>query len=327
MTTTVVWQLIGIFTVVALGYAASVGGLLPREHTSRVLSAAAFTIFAPALLFRAAAQLDLGALPLSLLAAFFVPTLGWLLGTYAFQRLRHPSPPAGPSVHAITVSFGNTVQVGIPVAAALFGVAGLQLHITIVSLHALVVLTVVTALVEFDLARAAGTEDRGIRTHLNTVLTTARSTVIHPVVLPVLAGLLWNLAARPWGWQLPTPVDDVLALLGQAVVPVCLVLIGVSLAQYGVRGHLAGAGLLALSKLIAMPGIVLFVGHLVFGVSGMPLHVAVICSALPVGSNALLFAQRYQTLEGRTTAAIVVSTLAFMATLPLWLLVIAALGW
>jgi predicted permease len=327
MTTDVVWQLIGIFTVVAVGYAATASGLLPREHTARVLSAAAFTIFAPALLFRAAAGLDLGSLPLSLLAAFFVPTLAWLLGTYAFQRIRRPEPPAGPSVHAITVSFGNTVQVGIPVATALFGVTGLQLHITIVSLHALIVLTVVTALVEFDLARAAGSEDRGARAHLDTILTTARSTVIHPVVLPVLVGLAWNLVARPWGWQLPTPVDDVLALLGQAVVPVCLVLIGVSLAQYGVRGHVTGAGLLTVSKLGIMPGIVLLVGHLVFGVSGMPLHVAVICSALPVGSNALLFAQRYRTLEGRTTAAIVVSTLTFMVTLPLWLLVINVLGW
>lgn len=326
MTAHVIWQLIGIFTVVALGYAAIVSGLLPREHTARVLSAAAFTIFAPALLFRAAARLDLGALPLSLLAAFFVPTLGWLIGTYAFQRFRHPEPPAGPSVHAITVSFGNTVQVGIPVAAALFGVTGLQLHITIVSLHALIVLTVVTALVEFDLARTEPTNGRGARAHLGTVLTTARSTVIHPVVLPVLVGLAWNLVSHPWGWQLPTPVDDVLVLLGQAVVPVCLVLIGVSLAEYGVRGHVTGAGLLAASKLGVMPAIVLVVGHLVFGVSGMQLHVAVICSALPVGSNALLFAQRYRTLEGRTTAAIVVSTLAFMVTLPLWLLVIAALG-
>jgi predicted permease len=327
MTTAIAWPLIGICVVVALGYAAMATGLLPREHTAPVLSGAAFTIFAPALLFRVTANIELASLPWPMLGAFFVPTLAWMLGTYAFQRVRHPEPPASASVHAITVSFGNTVQVGIPVATALFGVIGLQLHIAIVSLHALIVLTVATALVEFDMARTGPAGGRGQRARVGTVVTTARSTVIHPVVLPVLAGLVWNLAARPWGWRLPTPVDDVLALLGQAVVPVCLVLIGVSLAQYGVRGHVTGAGLLAAAKLVAMPAVVLMVGYLVFDVHGLPLHVAVICSALPVGSNALLFAQRYRTREPQTTAAIVVSTLAFMVTLPLWLLIIAALGW
>jgi predicted permease len=43
-----------------------------------------------------------------------------------------------------------------------------------------------------------------------------------------------------------------------------------------------------------------------------------------VGSNALLFAQRYGTLQGEATAAIVLSTLAFVVSASLWL---AVLGW
>ena len=57
-------------------------------------------------------------------------------------------------MRAITASFGNAVQVGIPLAAALYGEAGLGLHVTLVSLHSLTLLTVLTALVELDLARA-----------------------------------------------------------------------------------------------------------------------------------------------------------------------------
>jgi len=45
---------------------------------------------------------------------------------------------------------------------------------------------------------------------------------------------------------------------------------------------------------------------------------------LPIGSNALIFAQRYRTLEAETTAATVLSTLAFVLTAPAWL---AALQW
>jgi predicted permease len=44
-----------------------------------------------------------------------------------------------------------------------------------------------------------------------------------------------------------------------------------------------------------------------------------------VGSNALMFAQRYRTDEAEATAAIVVSTLGFAATAPLWLAALAYL--
>jgi hypothetical protein len=48
-------------------------------------------------------------------------------------------------------------------------------------------------------------------------------------------------------------------------------------------------------------------------------------AALPVGSNALLFAQRYATLEGEATAAIVLSTVAFVGTSALWLALLSLL--
>ena len=47
--------------------------------------------------------------------------------------------------------------------------------------------------------------------------------------IPVLAGFAWNLS----GLGLPTVADEILQTLGQAVVPLCLVLIGMSLAYYG----------------------------------------------------------------------------------------------
>ncbi len=60
-----------------------------------------------------------------------------------------------------------------------------------------------------------------------------------------------------------------------------------------------------------LPALVLVVAHWGFGLSGLPLSVLVMMAARPVGSNALIFAQRYQALQAQTTAAIVVSTLAF----------------
>jgi malonate transporter len=149
---------------------------------------------------------------------------------------------------------------------------------------------------------------------------TLRNTVIHPVVLPVLIGLAWNLL----GLGLPGLADEVLQLLGSAVVPLCLVLIGLSLAYYGMQGSVRGALGVTLLKLLGLPALVLVVAHWGLGLSGLPLSVLVMLAALPVGSNALIFAQRYCTMQAEATAAIVFSTLAFVVTAPLWL---GVLGW
>jgi len=320
MSATIFYKLAAIFLMVGIGYVAGRMRWLGDERRgadpARTLANAAFYIFVPALLFRTTARIDLGAMPWGILAAFFVPVLAMLLAIYVGQRRTRKAPPvAAPSVRAITASFGNSVQLGIPLAAALFGEAGLGLHVTVVSLHALVLLTVLTALVELDLAR----ERAGGARLVDTLRTTLRNTLVHPVVLPVVAGMVWNAT----GLGLPPVVDEVLELLGSAVVPLCVVLIGMSLAYYGVRGGVRDAVMLTLFKLLLLPALVLAVAYGAFGLRGLPLEVIVIMAALPVGSNALIFAQRYNALEAETTAAIVFSTIAFALTAPLWLALLA----
>lgn len=328
MSTAVLLKLLAIFGVVGLGYGAGrmrwLGDERQGADPARTLSNAAFYIFVPALLFRTTARLSFATLPWGTLAAFFVPVIGLMLVVYAWQRRRlqgRALPVAAPSVRAISATFGNTLQVGVPMATALFGEAGLAIHITIISLHALTLLMVLTTLVELDLARSHARA--GARGLLRTMKTTLRNTIIHPVVLPVLAGMLWNAT----GVGLPGVVDEVLVLLGSAVVPLCLVLIGMSLAYYGVRGAARGAIAMAVLKLLVLPALVLVVGHWGFGLHGLPLAVVVMAAALPVGSNALIFSQRYEALEAEATAAIVFSTFAFVATAPLWLAVLALPPW
>ncbi len=324
MTVAIFYKLLAIFLTVGLGFAAGrmrwLGDL--QQDPARVLGNAAFYVFVPALLFRTTVRLDFAAMPWPTVAAFFVPVLGMLVGVYAWQRWRpggQTDGPAAPAVRAIGASFGNSVQIGIPLAAALFGEAGLGIHIALVSLHALVLLSVLTVLAELDLARA-GAPGRGAL--LQTLALTARNTLVHPVVLPVLAGLAWNAT----GLGLHPVVDETLVTLGSAVVPVCLVLIGMTLAYYGLQGRAAGALRLSVLKLVLMPAAVLVVAHWGFGLSGLPLQVVVVMAALPAGSNVLIFAQRYATLEAEATATIVFSTLGFVATASAWLAVLSWLG-
>jgi hypothetical protein len=326
MTAAVLLKLLAMVATVAIGWWAARARWLDADpaDAARVLSAAAFTVFVPALLFRTTARIDFVTLPWRTLAAFFVPMVTLLLAVHGWQRWRahvrgHDEAAAAPAVRAIAVSFGNSVQVGIPFAAALFGEAGLGIHIALVSLHALVLLSVLTALAETDLARERARRAGG-QPLARTLMLVVRHTVVHPVVLPVLAGIAWNLG----GAGLHPAVDDALAMLASAVVPVCLLLIGVTLAAYGLRGHERNAVVLSALKLLVAPALVWVVAQGVFGLGGTPLAVVVMLAAMPVGANALIFAQRYTTLEAEVTAAIVFSTVAFAGTATIWL---AALAW
>jgi predicted permease len=260
-------------------------------------------------------------MPWRIIAAYFVPVLIVAFIVYLWGHLRSATRVAAavPATRAMAVAFGNSVQLGIPMATALFGEAGLAIHIPLVSLHALTLLSALTALVELDLARAAGSRGSDFRSLRRALALTVRNTVLHPVLLPVLAGLTWDLLGLP----IPAVLDEVLVLLGTAVVPLCLVLIGVSLAQYGIQGHWQGATFATLGKLFVVPAAVLVVARFGFGLSGLPLAVLVMMAALPVGTNALLFAQRYGVLEAEATAAIVASTCAFVVTAGFWLAVLA----
>ncbi|RZJ11148.1 MAG: AEC family transporter [Rubrivivax sp.] len=322
MTWAIAFKLLAILVAVTIGYAVGRmrwlgGGPAGSDgDPARVLANAAFYIFVPALLFRTTARLDTATLPWAFLFAFFVPVLVVVALIYAFERWRRKPGEAvtAPSVKAITATFGNTLQVGVPVAAGVFGEKGLAIHIAVVSLHSLTILTLLTSLVESDVARG-----RQSRTFGATLRQTVRNTVIHPVVLPVLAGLAWNAT----GWPLPAVLDEVLQNLGTAVVPLCLTLIGMSLAYYGWPRSWRGLSGLVTAKLLLLPGVVFAIAHWGLGVQGLPLAVIVMLAALPTGSNALIFAQRYRVMEAEVTAATVLSTVLYVATAPLWLALLA----
>ncbi|NML16220.1 AEC family transporter [Azohydromonas caseinilytica] len=337
MPDTVLDKLPALFATVLLGWAAARWGWLTDGRKggaggadpARVLSAAAQYLFIPALLFRAMARLDFAHMPWRTLAAYYGPLLAMVLAVYLVQRWRlhgaagmalSSTQAAVPATRAVTAGFGNSVQVGVPVAAALYGEAGLAIHVPIVSLHALTLLTLLTVLAEADLARARlrHADGRG-GSMAAAVRATVRATLIHPVVLPVLAGLGWNLLGLP----LPAALDEWLRLLASAVAPLCLLLIGLSLGRQSLHGTLRGVFSIALLKLFLLPVLVLAAGKWVFGLEPLALSVAVMAAALPPGSNALIFAQRYRTLETETAAATLLCTLAFALTAPLWVLVLA----
>ena len=297
-------KLLPIFLLALAGYLFGRSKAFDSGQVTRGISNVAFYLFVPALLFRTTARIDLASLEFRALAAFFVPTVLLMLIVMAFQRRRHIAADVA-TVRALSVTFGNTIQIGIPVALAAFGEAGLAIHATIIAVHALVLLTAATIMMEWvrrDRARAMSLE--------SVLMPMIKQTLIHPVILPVMAGFVWNIFRLP----LPGPVDATLVTLAQAAVPLCLVLIGLSMAHYGVAGVVKPAVAQSALKLLIHPLVVAAAAFWIVPLERTAAAVTVLCAALPIGANPLLFAQRYNVAERETTAAIVISTVAYGGT-------------
>jgi predicted permease len=224
------------------------------------------------------------------------------------------------SVLALAGIFSNTLMIGVPLIGLAYGQAGQVLLFTLISLHALVLLTLATVVLELQMAReqAAATGRQGQL--WRTVGQAIRSAVLHPVPLPILIGLLY----AQTGWGLHPVVDKPLQLLGSAFGPIALVLVGITLSQTSMGKNLAAAVRLSLVKTVLHPLLMLAVGW-ALGLRGLALSVMVVAAALPIGANVFLFSQRYQKEGDAVSASIALSTLFSMFSisalmmLPNWL--------
>lgn len=307
--------LLPVFLLILVGVAAARTGLL-AEPAVKALSDAAFLIFLPALLFGAIARVEFDRLSPGAALAYYGAGLPLYLAVLAVQ-LRRGAAVQAAVVQALGAVFANTVMLGIPVVRIAYGDTGLALLLTIVAVHALTFLTLSTLVIEMGaVARERAAAGRGSwRSAAGSLDQVVRASLLHPVVLPILAGLAWSAT----GASLPAAVDTTLSMLGSAAAPLCLVLLGASLARLDLRQGIATALGLTLLKSAAHPLLVWLVGAFVLRVAPLPLAVATATAALPIGANVYLFAQRYEAQVGEISAAVTLSTLAGALTLP-WLL-------
>lgn len=307
----IVDSLTPVVLLIAAGFCAGrLGGI--RQASVKDLADLVFLLLSPALLFRAMSQVRLEQLDVAPLLAYFAAVtlvFGGVLLVGGWNRRG--------AVMALAGTFSNTVMIGIALISLLFGPEGLVYMLTLVSVHALVLLTAATLVLELVVQRerAAATSPVGL---LRTTGRVLGSTLLHPVPLPILLGL----AFAQTGWSLPAMVDKPLALLGQAFAPVALLLVGASLAYTSVGTHWRGALGLALVKNVLHP-LLVWLMCLAMGVQGLAMTVMVVAAALPIGSNVFLFSQRYGVAQELVTSSVFVSTSLALLTLTAVLLVLA----
>ncbi len=238
-----------------------------------------------------------------MLGAYFAGALAVFAASMAVGRLAFGLSLAEQGLMALSTGFSNSVQLGIPLVLAAFGEAGLVPLTIIISVHSLLLLSLTTVVVEAGRGHAGGA--------LRMAEATAVSIAGNPVILSIVAGLLWRLT----GLGIPGPLKHLLDLLAGAATPAALFSLGATLAGFRLAGNLGESLVVVAIKLLALPIVVWLLATHAFHRSDLDAAVAMTCAALPTGANAFILAQRYDLYVARAASSVLISTALSIVTL------------
>jgi predicted permease len=297
-----------LFLLVLLGYALSRWGRWPKP-VADALTRFVFSVAIPALLFRLMSDFSrLPAVDARLLIAYFGACLVvFLLGRLIAARLFRLDGVAQ-SVFALGGIFSNNVLLGVPLAKVTLGEASLPAISLVLVFNSLLLWTLATVSVEWARHRTLSWSG---------YLQAAKAVLTNPVVASILIGTAWGIAALP----LPAFVDQTLALISEAAVPLSLIALGMGLAEYGIREGWRVSVAITLLKIVAQPlAVWLFARAL--SLPPLETQAVVLLAALPVGANVYLMSRQFDTLGGPVAASLVISTALAAATTPVILLLL-----
>ena len=310
MSLVVLSALMPVVGLILVGLAVGRAGWVSQAWVQR-LSSLSFMVLTPVLLFRTMRQVHVEQLDLRPALAYIV-ALGLVFAAMLAWRGMNRTAV----VLALGVTYSNAVMIGIPLVQLAWGDAGLVTLLTLIPVHSLVLLTAATVALEFALAREEAARGPVRTGHLLRVSALAlRKALVHPVPLPIIAGLLY----AQTGWGVAAPIELAMQWMGKAFGPLALMLVGIALAGSSVGSQLRGALQLAVIKNFAVPLLAAALGW-ALGMRGVPLTVLTATAALPMGANVFIFSQRYGVAMPLITAGVAVSTLVALFSVSLVML-------
>lgn len=289
------------FLLIGTGWLAGRTRFFPAEATGW-LTKFVFYFALSAMLFRFAATLDMGRLfdPAFALAYLCGSAGLWALGFAVARWRRQPLVTAAMEAH--TAIIGNTGFLGVPMLVVLLGERAIGPVLMVLTIDLVVFSTLITLI---------ATCARQGRVRLATLWPLLRGIVSNPMIVSMLAGLAWGGLRLP----MPAPLDEFLALLGASATPGALFAIGASLADR-VAERMGPALWLGFAKLVLHPLAVGVAALAVFGVEPYAAGVMIAAASLPVAGNVYILAQYFGAAVQRVSAAILISTAASIATVP-----------
>lgn len=306
--TEILLKTLPFFALIGLGWAAAAIRFFPAEGAAW-LTRFVFYFALSAMLFRFAAGLDMAALfDLRFVLAYLLGSGAvWAIGI-TVARARGLG-IAEAAMEAQCCMIGNTGFLGVPMLVVLLGPAAIGPVLMVLTIDMLVFSTLITLIIHA--ARQGGLRPAA-------VVPVLRGVASNPMILAMVAGLVWGGLALP----LPEPLDEFLTILGAAATPGALFAIGASLAGRRLA-RLAPSAWLSGAKLVLHPAAVGLAAW-GFGVDPTAAGVMVVAAGLPVAGNVYILAQHFGVAQQRVSTAILISTAASILTIPALILLIGA---
>lgn len=274
-----------VFILAAIGFGWVKLGF---EYRVEFVTRLAMTLSVPCLIFVALMTADidpqaLGALSLASFTAYGLVSMVFL-GVVKLRKL-------DTSTYLAPLVFGNTGNLGLPLALFAFGEEGLSYAVVVFAVMAILSFTIGVWVVA-----GGGSLTRVIK---------------EPVVAATFLGalFLWQ------GWQTPTFLTNALQLIGQMAIPIMLITLGVAIARLETR-DMGRAVWLSAIKVVVCAGAA-WVAARWFDLAPIPSAILIVQVATPVAVTSYLLAEKYGRDAQPVAGLVVASTLISVISLPL----------
>ena len=279
-----------VFILAAIGFGWVKAGF---EYRVEFVTRLAMTLSVPCLIFVSLMRTNidpsaLTALSLASVVAYGVLTVVVAVGlkVFGYDQRTYQAP----------LIFGNTGNLGLPLALFAFGETGLGYAVVVFAVMAIWSFTYGIWIVS-----GGGSVMKAVK---------------EPLVWgTVLGGIfLWQ------GWETPRFLTNTLELIGQMAIPIMLITLGVAVARL-TPGRMAVAVVMAVVKVIVCVAIAWGVG-VFFQLDDTAFAVLVLQIATPVAVTSYLLAEKYGADGQAVAGLVVVSTLLSVVAIPLILAVL-----
>ena len=283
--------IVPVIVTIAVGYAAA------RFLTFdlKMLARLGLYVMVPCLTFTAMARMTLSAGEFGRIAAFTLLTIPLLYGIsmLAVRRLRLSAAEAG-AFH-ISIVFSNSVNFGFPVLMLAYGPAAIERGIV----YAMIMQIMMQSFGIYLAAR--GKTD--IRRALKRVW-------LMPGFYAMIAGMIVKAASI----SIPAPIFDPLKLIGDALMPFLLLVLGMQLAEVSLRGQWTAASAATAIRLVVAAAVSFGLAR-ILGLEGVTRRTMILENSMPSAIFGVALAQEFGTAPALITKIIFLSTLAGLFTL------------
>ena len=276
-------------------------GGLDADVTRRVLTSLVYYLLLPALVIQVLWKAPLGLSSFGIAASAAVGVLVCiLLSTLICRSCRHDGKITGAVV--LAASFPNATYMGLPVLESLYGDVGRSIAIQ----YDLFACTPLLLTVGILIARIYGQSDNQVPLW--------QSLLRVPPLWAALFGVLINLS----GIAMPVALEQWMEMLAAGVIPLMLFSLGLSLRWDTIdKSRLPTVIPIVMLQLIIAPLVVWGVAHGV-GLEGVLLTGTVMEAAMPSMVIGIVLCDRYGLDTGLYAAAVTLTTLLSLFTLPVW---------